>query len=52
LGSPALLPWAEKLSTEIRTAVQYPENGFAGEGLNFLTGLIELIYEIATWEMS
>lgn len=32
--------------------IQYPPDGFAGEGLNFLTGVIKLVWEIASWEVS
>jgi len=32
--------------------VTYPPDGFNGEGLNFLTGIVELAYGIVTWEVS
>ena len=32
--------------------IEYPEGGFDGEGLNFLTGLIKLVYQVSTWEVS
>jgi hypothetical protein len=32
--------------------IEYPPNGFDGEGLNFLTGIIELAYSIDSWEVS
>jgi len=32
--------------------IEYPEGGFDEDGLNFLTGLIKLVYEVATWEVS
>jgi hypothetical protein len=32
--------------------IEYPEGGFDGEGLNFLTGVIKLVYQVDTWEVS
>jgi hypothetical protein len=32
--------------------IAYPPDGFAGEGLNFLIGIVELAYGIVTWEVS
>jgi len=33
-------------------AIIYPPDGFDEEGLNFLIGVIKLVYEVATWEVS
>ena len=32
--------------------ISYPEAGFDEEGLNFLTGIKKLVWDIATWEVS